>query len=101
VPGERSGKWSGEEHMKYIAFIDFNKDRMRSRDKRRSNKFYQEMADFIVTRNALQCRSHHQKLEEKYTHAPKIVNLFKPTFDRAAYRDVLESLQAMQREGGS
>lgn len=85
--------------MKYIAFIDFNKDRMRSREKRRSNKFYQEMADFIVTRNALQCRSHHQKLEEKYTHASKIVNLFKPSFDRTAYRDALENLQALRREG--
>jgi hypothetical protein len=62
VPGECSGKWSGMEHMRYIAFIDFNKDKMRSREKRRSNKFYQEMADFIQTRNALQCRSHHQKL---------------------------------------
>jgi hypothetical protein len=75
--------------MRYVAFIDFNKDRMRSREKRRSNKFYQEMADFIVTRNALQCRSHHQKLEEKYTHAPKIVNLFKPTFDKNEYREAL------------
>lgn len=87
--------------MKYIAFIDFHRDRMRSKDKRRSNKFYQEMADFIVTRNALQCRSHHQKLEEKYTHAPKIVNFFKPAFDRSAYRDAMDSLQAMQCEGGS
>jgi hypothetical protein len=87
--------------MKYIAFIDFNKDRMRSKDKRRSNKFYQEMADFVVTRNALQCRSHHQKLEEKYTHAPKIVNLFKPTLDRTAYREALETLQLMQRQGPS
>lgn len=101
VPGERSGKWSEEEHMKYIAFIDFNKDRMRSKDKRRSNKFYQEMADFIVTRNALQCRSHHQKLEEKYTHAPRIVNLFKPTIDKTAYRQAVESLHLMQRQSHS
>lgn len=41
IPGEKSGKWSMEEHMRYIAFIDFNKDRMRSKEKRRSNKFYQ------------------------------------------------------------
>lgn len=101
VPGEKSGKWSPEEHMNYIAFIDFNKDRMRSREKRRSNKFYQEMADYIITRNALQCRSHHQKLEEKYTHAPKIVNLFKPSFDRTAYRDALDTLQALKRETAS
>jgi hypothetical protein len=98
VRGEKSGKWSVEEHMKYIAFIDFHKDRMRSRDKRRTNKFYQEMADFLITRNALQCRSHHQKLEEKYTHAHKIVNFFKPTFDKLAYRDALLALHALPRQ---
>jgi hypothetical protein len=31
VPGERSGKWTELEHMKYIVFIDFNKERMRSK----------------------------------------------------------------------
>lgn len=25
IPGEKSGKWSDEEHMKYIIFIDYNK----------------------------------------------------------------------------
>ena len=62
VPGAVSGKWSREEHMKYIVFLDSNKEAMRSKEKRRSNKFYAEMARFIGTRNALQCRSHHQKL---------------------------------------
>jgi hypothetical protein len=51
------------------------------------------MADFVSTRNALQCRSHHQKLEEKYTHAIKIVNLFKQHFDRSEYRNALDVLQ--------
>jgi len=31
VPGEKSGKWSDEEHMKYIIFIDYNKEKMRSK----------------------------------------------------------------------
>lgn len=87
--------------MKYIVFIDFNKERMRSKEKRRSNKFYQEMADFLVTRNALQCRSHHQKLEEKYNHAPKIVNVFKPSFDRTAYRQALDELHSLKRDSSS
>ncbi len=101
IPGEKSGKWSMEEHMRYIAFIDFNKDRMRSKEKRRSNKFYQEMSDFVASRNALQCRSHHQKLEEKYTHAIKIVNLFKQHFDRSEYRNALDALQEMRRDPSS
>jgi len=35
IPGEKSGRWSDEEHMKYIIFIDFNKEKMRSKEKRR------------------------------------------------------------------
>jgi len=50
------------------------------------------MANFIGTRNALQCRSHHQKLEEKYIHTTKIINIFKPSFDCSAYREAVERL---------
>ena len=81
--------------MKYIVFIDYNKDRMRSKEKRRSNKFYAEMARFISTRNALQCRSHHQKLEEKYVSAPKIIAVFKTAFDRRVYREEVERLSVL------
>lgn len=35
------------------------------------------MSDFIGTRNGLQCRSHHQKLEEKYVYTNKIIAAFK------------------------
>lgn len=31
IPGECSGKWSHEEHLKYIAFIDFNREIMKSK----------------------------------------------------------------------
>jgi hypothetical protein len=31
IPGEKCGKWSDEEHMKYIVFIDYNKEKMRSK----------------------------------------------------------------------
>ncbi len=35
IPGEKNGKWSEEQHMKYIAFIDFYREKMRSKEKRR------------------------------------------------------------------
>lgn len=105
IPGERSGKWSEDEHMKYIIFIDYNKEKMRSKEKRRylthlhrSNKFYEEMAHFISTRNSLQCRSHHQKLEEKYTHVNKIIALFKPNFNKVFYKKYLEQLDIVTHE---
>jgi hypothetical protein len=88
MPGECTGKWSDEEHMKYIAFLDANKEVMKSKEKRRSNKFYREMSDFIQTRNPLQCRSHHQKLEVKYIHPIKIVSYFRQQFDTDTYKEI-------------
>jgi hypothetical protein len=91
--------------MKYIVFIDYNKEKMRSKEKRRylsflcrSNKFYEEMSNFIATRNALQCRSHHQKLEEKYTHVNKIIALYKNYFNKNLYKQQMEHLDARTQE---
>lgn len=33
---------------------------------RRTDKIFKSMASFIQTREAEQCRSHHQKMEKKY-----------------------------------
>jgi hypothetical protein len=56
------------------------------------------MAQFISTRNSLQCRSHHQKLEEKYTHANKIIALFKNHFNKTLYKKFMEQLDAFCHE---
>lgn len=50
------------------------------------------MASFIATRNSLQCRSHHQKLEEKYCHVNKIIAFYKPFFSKTAYKQHMEDL---------
>ncbi len=56
------------------------------------------MARFIITRNALQCRSHHQKLEEKYTHINKIINLYKTSFNKTLYRQTMDHLDAITND---
>lgn len=56
------------------------------------------MSNFIVTRNALQCRSHHQKLEEKYTHVNKIIALYKNYFNKNVYKQQMEHLDARTQE---
>ena len=56
------------------------------------------MAYFISTRNSLQCRSHHQKLEEKYTHVNKIIALYKPHFNKSLYKKSMEHLDAITHE---
>lgn len=56
------------------------------------------MARFIATRNSLQCRSHHQKLEEKYTHVNKIISLYKSFFSKTAYKHYIEQLDTLTHE---
>ena len=56
------------------------------------------MARFIGTRNALQCRSHHQKLEEKYCLPQKIVAVYKHVYDKMAYREAMLQLAEPQPE---
>jgi hypothetical protein len=37
------------------------------------DKIFKTMECFIETRQAEQCRSHHQKMEKKYQYFPKII----------------------------
>ena len=52
------------------------------------------MSEYITTRNALQCRSHHQKLEEKYLYPNKIISHFKQHNDLSLYDELKAELEA-------
>ena len=54
------------------------------------------MSNFIGTRNGLQCRSHHQKLEEKYIYTNKIIAAFKEKFDMDQYKQELTKLRKLR-----
>ena len=62
-------------------------------DRFRTNKFYKAMSEYIGTRNALQCRSHHQKLEEKYLYPNKIIANFKQHHQLELYRTLKADLE--------
>lgn len=51
------------------------------------------MAKFIGTRNALQCRSHHQKLEDRYLYPNKIIANYKQHNDLSLYQQVKLELE--------
>jgi hypothetical protein len=42
------------------------RDNFIQKELRRTDKIFKEMAKFIKTRAADQCRSHHQKMEKKH-----------------------------------
>lgn len=44
------------------------------------------MASFIGSRNTVQCRSHHQKLEERFKHFKKIISAVKNEIGRKEYK---------------
>lgn len=78
---------------------------MRSKEKRRYifglfrvSKLYKEMARFIGTRNALQCRSHHQKLEDRYLYPNKIIAHYKQHNDLTLYMQVKQELEDYERK---
>jgi hypothetical protein len=87
-----SGPWTEKENMKYIVFVDKNRDSLASRSKRRyyyfqfrMRKIFKEMSLFLGTRNSIQCRSHHQKQLDKLKNISKIIEVFKKNFKDEEY----------------
>jgi len=62
----------------------------------RVSKLYKEMSKFIGTRNALQCRSHHQKLEDRYLYPNKIIANFKQHNNLTLYGKLKQKLEDLQ-----
>lgn len=71
------GRWTDHEHQKYVCFIRQHYRFMKSSQLRYHNRIFNDMAAFIGTRNSDQCKSHHQKMLQKYQY--KIENIiFRP-----------------------
>jgi hypothetical protein len=64
--GKNKGRWSVEEHKKYHDFIKMNRNLLIKNDRRRYDKVFMMMSNCVKTRTADQCRTHHQKLLNKF-----------------------------------
>ena len=62
----KKGHWSNVENKRYHWFLEIYHNHFIVKEKRRLDKIFKTMAIFIGTREAEQCRSHHQKMEKKY-----------------------------------
>lgn len=49
------------------------------------------MAAFVGTRSATQCRSHHQKYEEKFGDAKTIINIYKNEVGAKKFKELIKS----------
>jgi hypothetical protein len=61
-PGMRVGHWTPEEKKKYHWFLELYHSHFENKHLRRMDKIFKTMADFLGSRAADQCRSHHQKM---------------------------------------
>lgn len=61
----------------------------------RSNSFFREMAAFISTKNPTQCRSYHQKYENKYKFPHRIIRQEKERLDTAVYESLLAKRKSL------
>ena len=71
--GDRAGKehlqrghWKQEENKRYHWFLELHSSHFLNRHMRRMDKIFKTMEKFVGTREAEQCRSHHQKMEKKH-----------------------------------
>jgi hypothetical protein len=62
LKGMNIGHWSELEKKLYFVFLMEHQSHFFNREMRRLDKIFKAMANFIGTRAADQCRSHHQKI---------------------------------------
>lgn len=72
-PGRETGHWNGSEKRKYHWFLEIYHSHFENKHMRRMDKIFKTMADFLGSRAADQCRSHHQKMEKKFKHFYSII----------------------------
>lgn len=76
------------------------KDQIQTRSKvfsclQRSNSFFRDMSAFILTKNATQCRSYHQKYENKYKFPHRIIRQEKEKLNAKLYEEILAKRKIM------
>ena len=70
---KNKGHWAYEQNKKYHLFLEIHSRHFIQKKLRRMDKIFKSMADFIGSREAEQCRSHHQKMEKKFKSFYKIL----------------------------
>lgn len=60
--GQATGHWKIEENKRYHWFLEMHFNHFLNKHLRRMDKIFKSMEKFIATREAEQCRSHHQKM---------------------------------------
>ena len=68
------GRWSIKEHAKYYTFLVVNENILKNKNMHKNDRIFRLMSRFIMSRTSEQCRSHHQKIERKWTDITTIIS---------------------------
>ena len=68
-PNKNFGHWSLYENKRYHWFLQIHYHHFLNKYMRRIDKIFKTMSTFVGSREAEQCRSHHQKMEKKFDHS--------------------------------
>lgn len=63
---QKFGHWTLDENKRYHWFLEIHNKHFFNKHMRRTDKIFKTMALFVGSREAEQCRSHHQKMEKKH-----------------------------------
>ncbi len=69
----KGGHWSQNENMKFTMFVDFYKHVFTGNYNNRQVRIFVFMAEFMKTRNSVQCRTHFQKMMRQYKSVPNMI----------------------------
>lgn len=62
IQGRKNGHWDFDENKKYHWFLEIYHNHFLNKHLRRVERIFKIMEIFLGTREAEQCRSHHQKI---------------------------------------
>lgn len=69
----KGGHWSQNENMKFTMFVDFYRHVFTGNYNNRQVRIFVFMAEFMKTRNSVQCRTHFQKMMRQYNSVPNMI----------------------------
>ncbi|CAK87224.1 unnamed protein product (macronuclear) [Paramecium tetraurelia] len=72
-----NGHWTQQEHLQYLEFVRNHESILKSKYDKKSKKIFKLMSQFIPTRTATQCRSHHQKFNPLNKGKKKLKQVFR------------------------
>lgn len=66
-------KWTLEDNLRYVRFLEENIDNFKSQKDRREHKVFKVLSSVMGNKTQAQCKSHHQKMMKGHKNLQKII----------------------------